>query len=149
MGFKDFFGKIAGKVRNAGRWVADKAKQGISFVGRVAKPVLNVVSQVLNAAKYLPGKLGAISKLASPLVNVINGFIDKLPSGRAKDKMQEITNKGKEAIDSVERGSRDIVNRFNEKVQPYAPVVDYINNKIGAAKPMVVHTLGPQSNIVD
>jgi len=134
MGFKDFFGKIAGKVINAGRWVADKAKQGISFVDMVAKPAINIISTGLNAAKYLPGKFGAISRLASPIANVINGFIDKLPSSKGKDKLQEIANKGQDAINQIEHKGQDLVNGFNAKVQPYKPAVDYVIDRIGARR---------------
>ena len=51
MGIKNFFKKIGQGFKKAGRWIKEKA---LPFVGRIAKPILNVMSMI-------PGKIGAIS----------------------------------------------------------------------------------------
>jgi len=130
MGLKDLFSNISGKVRNAGRWLADKAKAGIGFVGRLAKPVLNVVSKGLDYSRYLPGKFGVIAGLAKPVFDKINGFIDRLPNGKAKEKLREFSDKGKDAYDKGRQMGEDIIIKFNDNVQKYKPAVDYVNSII-------------------
>ena len=60
MGLKKFFGKVWNGLKNAGRWVKNKA---LPAIGRVAKPILNVMGM-------LPGHLGVIGKVGSAVANL-------------------------------------------------------------------------------
>ena len=62
MGIKDFFKKIGRGFKKAGRWIKDKA---LPAIGRVVKPILNVVG-------LLPGKIGMIGKIGGAVTNLIH-----------------------------------------------------------------------------
>ena len=109
MSIKNFFkkvgrgiGKFAGKVWNG-------IKKGAEVVGKVAKPVLNVLSA-------LPGKVGLIGKVGSTVAGAAEKFINKIPNKDARDKLNGIVDKGKNMVDKVENKAGQIAS----KIQPWA-----------------------------
>ena len=73
-GLKSFFKKIGNGFKKVGRWIKDKA---LPVVGKIAKPVLNVIGM-------LPGKIGAIGKVGSGIVDVLNNVTNKIPNKDAR-----------------------------------------------------------------
>jgi hypothetical protein len=109
MGIKSFFkkvgrgiGKFAGKVWNG-------VKKGAEIVGKVAKPVLNVLSA-------LPGKVGLIGKIGSLGAGVAEKFINKIPNKDARDKLNGYVDKGRDTLGKVENKA----GQFANKIQPWA-----------------------------
>lgn len=62
MGIKSFFRKIGNGIRKAGRFIKDKV---FPVVGRIAKPVLNVIGA-------LPGVAGVVGRIGSGIANVLH-----------------------------------------------------------------------------
>jgi hypothetical protein len=119
MGIKSFFkkvgrgvGKFAGKVLNG-------VKKGAEIVGKVAKPVLNVLSA-------LPGKVGLIGKIGSMGAGIAEKIINKIPNKDARDKLNGFVDRGKDAIDKVENKAGQIAN----KIQPWAKFGSGVINMI-------------------
>ena len=114
MGIKNFFKKI-------GRGV----KKAAVVVGKVAKPILNVMS-------VLPGKLGLIGKAGSAAAEVVKGVVDRIPNQQAKDKLNEVIDKGKQAVDNVQEKAQNVAN----KVKPWADAGLSLYNKSINIKPL-------------
>ena len=119
MGIKSFFkkvgrgiGKFAGKVWNG-------IKKGAEIVGKVAKPVLNVLSA-------LPGKVGLIGKIGSMGAGIAENIINKIPNKDARDKLNGFVDRGKNMVDKVENKARDI----SGKVAPWAKFGSGVINMI-------------------
>ena len=119
MGIRSFFkkvgrgiGKFAGKVWNG-------VKKGAEIVGKVAKPVLNVLSA-------LPGKVGLIGKIGSLGAGVAENIINKIPNKDARDKLNVFVDRGKNMVDKVENKAGQIAN----KIQPWAKFGSDVINTI-------------------
>lgn len=113
MGIKSFFKKVGNGIKKAGRWVRDKA---LPAVGRIVKPVMNVISM-------LPGKIGMIGKLGTAITGVLHNATDKIPNKDARDKINHV----------IDQGNTNF-NRFVDKGQQFA---NDVNNKIGVGKEIV------------
>ena len=124
MGFKSFFKKIGQGFKKVGRFIKDKA---MPFVGRLAKPILNVISM-------LPGKIGAIGKVGSAVTEVLHNVTDQIPNKEARDKINNVLDKGNDKFQTVvDKGkgyadtANNIVNTakdgFNNIVKPAIPSI--------------------------
>ena len=112
-GLKSFFKKVGNGIKKAGRWVRDKA---LPAVGRIVKPVMNVISM-------LPGKIGMIGKIGSAITGVLHSATDKIPNKDARDKINHV----------IDQGNTNF-NRFIDKGQQ---ITKDMNNKIGVGKEIV------------
>ena len=112
-GLKSFFKKVGNGIKKAGRWVRDKA---LPAVGRIVKPVMNVISM-------LPGKIGMIGKLGTAITGVLHSATDKIPNKDARDKINHV----------IDQGNTNF-NRFIDKGQQ---ITNDVNNKIGVGKEIV------------
>ena len=120
MSIKNFFRKIGSGFRKAGRWIRDKA---LPVVGRIVKPILNVVG-------LLPGKIGMIGKVGSAIAGAASNVIDKIPNQQVKDKLHGIVDTVNGKIqEGVNKGQQmatvanDIVNATRQGVGNVASVV--------------------------
>ena len=111
--FKRFFGKVWNGLKRAGRWVKDKA---LPVIGRVAKPILNIMG-------VLPGHLGMIGKVGSAIAGVASNVIDKIPNQNIQNKLHGIVDKANNTVQSgVDKGQQiaqtanNIVNTAKEGV---------------------------------
>ena len=106
MGVKSFFKKVWGGIKKAGRFVKDKV---LPVVGRIAKPVLNVIGA-------LPGKIGMIGKIGSGIANILHGATEKIPNEDARRKLDDIISRGHDKFQTVVDRGRDIANGANRTV---------------------------------
>ena len=120
MGLKRFFGKVWNELKNAGRWVKDKA---LPVIGRVAKPILNVMGM-------LPGHLGMVGKIGSVVSGVASNLIDKIPNQNVQNKLHGIVDKVNNTVQSgidkgqqMARTANDFVNAAKEGVGRIGSVV--------------------------
>ena len=114
MAIKNFFKKIGVGVKKAA-----------GFVGKIAKPILNVMSA-------LPGKLGLIGKAGSAATTVVKDVVDRIPNQQAKDKLNEVIDKGKQAVDNVQQKAQTIAG----KAKPWADAGLSFYNKPVNIKPL-------------
>lgn len=120
MGIKSFFKKIGQGFKKAGRWIKDKA---LPAIGRVVKPILNVVG-------LLPGKIGTIGKVGSAIAGAASGIIDKIPNKDARDKLHgvvdNVNNKVQAGVDKgqqIARTANDVINATRQGVGNVANVL--------------------------
>ena len=90
-GLKSFFKKIGQGFKKAGRWIKEKA---LPFVGRIAKPILNVMSMI-------PGKIGAIGQVGSAVTEVLHNVTEKIPNKDARDKINNVIDKSNDKFQTV------------------------------------------------
>lgn len=117
---KDFFKKVGGAFRKAGRWIKNKA---LPVVGRIVKPILNVVGM-------LPGKIGMIGKVGSAIAGAATGIINKIPNQQAREKLQGVVN--------------NVNNKVQEGVNKGQQIATVANNVIDATK----QGIGNVSNVI-
>lgn len=118
MGIKDFFKKVGRGIKNTAGKIWGGIKKGVGFVGRVAKPVLGVLSA-------LPGKLGMIGKVGTVVTGAAKDVIDRIPNENAKEKLNRVIDKGGGVIADVQQRAQGIA----DKVKPYADAGLSIINK--------------------
>lgn len=106
MGIKSFFRKIGNGIRKAGRFIKDKV---FPVVGRIAKPVLNVIGA-------LPGVAGVVGRIGSGIANVLHGATDQIPNEDAKKRINDVISRGNQAFQgAVDRG-REIAEGANNAI---------------------------------
>lgn len=126
MGIKDFFKNAWGKVKNAARvgynFVKDKV---IPNVGRIAKVGMNIMSN-------LPGKLGAIGKIGTHVINTVGKVVDHIPNDRLRDKIKaglgftnDKLNQGVEKVTSLVQRGNDLIDKGK---QAYTDFKDGVQN---------------------
>ena len=124
MGIKSFFKKIGNGIKTgfkkAGRWIKDKA---LPAIGRVVKPILNVVG-------LLPGKIGTIGKVGSAIAGAASGIIDKIPNQQAREKLHNVVDNVNSKVQAgVEKGQQiaktanDVINATKQGVGNVAPLL--------------------------
>ena len=119
-GLKSFFKKIGQGFKKAGRWIKERA---IPFVGRIAKPILNVMGM-------LPGKIGAIGKVGSAVTEVLYNVTEKIPNKDARDKINSVIDKGNDKFQTVIDKGRGYADTANNIVNT---AKDGINNIVKPA----------------
>ena len=124
MGIRSFFKKIGNGIKKAGRWVRDKV---LPVVGRIAKPVLNVLGA-------LPGKLGMIGKVGSAVTGLLHGATEKIPNQGIKDKLNRYIDKGSE--------------KFQHVIDKGKEFSDDVNRKIGVGKDIANHLKEGYNNVI-
>lgn len=131
MGIKSFFKKIGQGFKKAGRWIKDKA---LPAVGRIAKPILGVMSMI-------PGKLGAIGQVGTAVTNVLHNITEKIPNKNARDKINNVIDKGSDTFQTVVdkgKGYAETANKFvNTGQQMIGAAKDGFNNILKPAIPAV------------
>ena len=138
MSIKDFFRKIGRGIRNVAGKVWNGVKKGLGFVGRIAKPVVNIAKPALGALGALPGKLGLIGKVGSAVTGVASNIIDKIPNQQVKDKLNRVVDKVNTGVGKVQDKAQQIAG----KVAPYAQAAQSIIEKPPDFKGAVQGALG-------
>ena len=124
MGIKDFFKKVGQGFKKAGRWVRDKA---LPAVGRIVKPVMNVLS-------VLPGKIGMVGKIGSAVTGLLHGATEKIPNQEVRDKLNRYIDKGS--------------GKFQQIVDKGKELSDDVNKKIGVGKEVYNHLKEGYNNVI-
>ena len=106
MGIKDFFKKIGRGFKKAGRWIKDKA---LLAIGRVVKPILNVVGS-------LPCKIGMIGKFGGAVTNLIHEGVNNIPNKDARDKIHGSIARGNEKFQGVIDKGKDLAEGANRAI---------------------------------
>ena len=128
---KRFFGKIWNGIKSAGRFVKNKA---LPFVGRLLKPVLNVVSA-------LPGKIGMIGKVGSVVHDVASDVIKQIPNKDTRDKIQGVVDHSNDKFQGVVDRGRQYAQTGNDMI---TTIRNGANRVGGLLKPAV---LTPQQQL--
>ena len=92
----------------------------VCVIGRIAKPVLGIMSMI-------PGKIGAIGQVGSAVTSVLHGITEKIPNKDARDKINNVIDKGNSTFQTVLDKGKGYAETANK-------VIDTGQQMIGAAK---------------
>lgn len=118
------FSNFGNKVKNFGLRVG-------STLAKVAPKVIKVGSFVTGALSHLPGAIGTAAGVINKGFNWVNNLISSLPDSSFKNKLQDLSDKAKEAKDNIQ-----------EKITPYGETAKVIGDTggkiIDAIKPRII-----------
>lgn len=128
MGLKDFFGKVWKGIKTGASWIGDKVKKGVGFVGRLAKPILNIT-------RMIPGAIGKASNIANVVLDGVSAITGSLPDSKVKNKIGEITSEMKTGTNKIFDKASDISGKVGNVVETTAPLVEKANNWVNKFTP--------------
>lgn len=134
MSIKKFFKKIGDGFKKAGRWIKNKA---LPVVGRIVKPILNVVG-------LLPGKIGMVGKVGSAIAGAASGIINKIPNQQAREKLQGVVDNVNSKVQEGVAKGQQIANVANNVIDA---TKQGIGNVAGVIKPAVLKPAVPAPKI--
>ena len=104
-------GRLLNGIKKVGRWTNRKV---LKPVGRFRKKTgLKIADAVTSVASMIPGTIGAVAGLANKGINAVRDVIDKVPSGKVKDKLQQGLSKAENVVDKGKQVGDKIVNAAN------------------------------------
>ena len=126
MGLGSFFRGAWDKVKKVGGKIGGAVKGAARVVGKIAKPVANIVSGVSGFLAGAPGKIGKIAGAVKKGVDTARKFIDLLPDSKFKKRLEEGSDKADEL---VKRGEK-VVGDIMEKGKQYTPFMDKVGEVV-------------------
>ena len=132
MSIKNFFRKIGRGIKKVAGKVWSGIKKGVGFVGKIAKPIISIAKPVLGTIAAIPGKIGLIGKVGSAAAGVAQSIIDKIPNAKAREKLTQVVDKGKEAVDTVQKKAETVAG----KAKPWADAGLSVINKPPSLAPI-------------
>ena len=104
-------GRLLNGIKKVGRWTNRKL---VKPVGRFRKKTgLKIADAVTSVASMIPGTIGAVAGLANKGIKAVRDVIDKVPSGKVKDKLQQGLSKAENVVDKGKQVGDKIVNAAN------------------------------------
>ena len=104
-------GRLLNGIKKVGRWTNRKV---LKPVGRFRKKTgLKIADAVTSVASMIPGTIGAVAGLANKGIKAVRDVIDKVPSGKVKDKLQQGLSKAESVVDKGKQVGNKIVNAAN------------------------------------
>ncbi len=104
-------GRLLNGIKKVGRWTNRKV---LKPVGRFRKKTgLKIADAVTSVASMIPGTIGAVAGLANKGIKAVRDVIDKVPSGKVKDKLQQGLSKVENVVDKGKQVGDKIVNAAN------------------------------------
>jgi len=125
------WGKVKGaasKAFDVGKKVVGKVAEGVKYVGKAAKPIVNVAQKVAGFVENIPGAIGDVGKLARGGLEKVNKWIDLIPSGSIKDKLKEASSGAGELIGRGEDLAQRGAGRLSGWTEQAKPWVGYAGN---------------------
>lgn len=113
------FKKIADGFRGAGRMIKKLVDGGKTIFGKT----IPKAKTLIDGAK---GFYDGYNKYVPKVIDKTKELIDVMPDSKAKQKLQDLTDKGENAY----RRSTDFVDNTIRRVQPYARTVKEVTNRI-------------------
>ena len=126
MGLGSFFRGAWDKVKKVGGKIGGAIKNGARVVGRIAKPVANIISGVSGFLAGAPGKIGQIAGVVRKGIDGARKLIDLLPDSKFKTKLEEGSDK---ADDIVNKGEK-FVSHYADKGKEYTPFLDRVSDVV-------------------
>ena len=126
MGLGSFFRGAWDKVKKVGGKIGGAVKGAARVVGKIAKPVANIVSGVSGFLAGAPGKIGKIAGAVKKGVDTAKKFIDLLPDSKFKKRLEEGSDKADEL---VKRGEK-VVGDIMERGKQYTPFMDKVGEVV-------------------
>ena len=116
---------VASKVGATAKKVGGKIVQGVKYVGKAAKPVLNVAKKVADYAEAIPGVVGDVAGIAKKGIEKFNDWVETfVPEGVVKDKLKEASSGAGDLVNRGERYARDRADQVVGYAQQTKPYID-------------------------
>ena len=126
MGLGSFFRGAWDKVKKVGGKIGGAVKGAVRVVGKIAKPVANVIHGVSGFMAGAPGKIGKVAGAIKKGMDTAKKFIDLLPDSKFKKRLEEGSDKANEIVGRGEKIARDVVDRG----RAYTPFLDKVGDAI-------------------
>jgi len=139
---KQVAANIASTVKSGAAKAAVVAKKvgkgivrGVKYVGKAAKPVLNVAHKVADFAEDLPGMVGDIAGIAKKYIGKVNDWVDEhVPDGVVKDKLKEASSGAGDLVDKGEKWGKEKAEDVRGYTQQTKPYIDKADEYARAAR---------------
>ena len=122
-------GRLGQWVSNAFNRVKNFGMQVGSTLTKVAPKVINAGRFITGALSHLPGTIGTAAGFLHKGLDYAQRFIDALPNSRFKDKLQDLSDKGSNAVDTVHDKVKPIVDTAKVIGDTGGKIIDAISNK--------------------
>ena len=124
---------IASKVGATAKKVGGKIVQGVKYVGKAAKPVLNVAKKVADYAEAIPGVVGDVAGMVNKGIEKFNDWVDTyLPDGTVKRKLKEASGEASDLVNRGERYAREKADQVSGYVVQTKPYIDQAGRYVNA-----------------
>ena len=111
MGIASIVGRIAKAFKGGGRLAKNVIDKCRKFIGKVS-PFIN---KVFEFSQRIPGYINNAKRKKEQVSDDIKGVVDILPNSKIKDKIQNIVNRGDQAVDRVIDKGREM----SDKAMPW------------------------------
>ena len=115
---KFFSNSLTGLKKGATK-VWNFGKNAVGKVGHVLRPMADVAEKVGGVMRALPGKAGMIGSLIQGGASAIKNITNMLPDSKAKTMIEKSIDKGVDTGQRILNKGVDVVNRVNDKTQPW------------------------------
>ena len=122
-------GRLGSMFSNAFNRVKNFGLQVGSTLTKVAPKVINAGRFVTGALSHLPGTIGTAAGLIHKGLDYANKFISLLPSGSFKNKLQDLSDKGSNAVDTVHNKIKPAVETAKVIGDTGGKIIDAIASK--------------------
>lgn len=126
MGLGEFFQGAWNKVRKVGGKIGGAIKGAVHTVGKITKPVMNIISGVSGFLQGAPGKVGKIAGAVRKGVDTAKKLINLLPDSNFKKRLEE----GSDKAEQIVRRGEQVVGDVVEKGREYAPFIDKVGELV-------------------
>ena len=111
MGIASLVGRIAKVFKGGGRLAKNIIDRGRQIIGKVSP----FVKKGFEFAQRIPGFINNAKQKKEQVSSDIKGVVDMLPNSKIKDKIQNIVNRGDQAVDRVIDKGREM----SDKAMPW------------------------------
>lgn len=111
MGIASLVGRIAKVFKGGGRLAKNIIDRGRQIIGKVSP----FVKKGFEFAQRIPGFINNAKRKKEQVSDDIKGVVDMLPNSKIKDKIQNIVNRGDQAVDRVIDKGREM----SDKAMPW------------------------------
>ena len=102
------------RIKKVGRWINKKVIKPTVM----KKTGLKIADSITSVASMIPDTIGAVAGLANKGIKAVRDVIDKVPSGKVKDKLQHGLSKAEMVVDkivSAANSAKDVVTNIQKR----------------------------------
>ena len=128
---KNFFSRIGNGIKSGATKVWNGVRNGIGYVGRIAKPLSSMALGAGSILGRIPGTVGLVGKALQGGGAVLKSLTDSLPNSSVKEKINNAIEKGLNYGNSAINKAQNYANTISNTGQNYLYAGANIANKVG------------------
>lgn len=128
---KNFFSRVGNGIKSGATKVWNGVRNGIGYVGRIAKPLSSMALGAGSMLGRLPGTVGLIGKALQGGGAVLKSLTDSIPNGAVKEKLNNAIDKGLTVGNNMVNKAQGYANTISNTGQNYLYSGANIANKVG------------------